>query len=365
LNVRIKQAWIHWFAVALLAALVGGVQAEEEQDPVQGYWEGEWRLKSGNGGKQTGEVVALGNGEYQAAFTAYDGGEMQKETFRFLINGGLVNDVATFATSINLGPLGTFDFKAVMKDSQFLADYTDGGKYSGTFKLKRVQRKPDSLLAPPLTGAFVLLDKDAKAWQKAWQHAGGAAPTWTQVGGAVQVARAERQNEPSHLASKQTFNDAQIHLEFRTPLLSKARGRERGDSGVFVQGRYEVQILDSFGQARPLNNFGQPDDDDSAGAIFKQKAPLENATLPPGEWQALDITFLAARYDTTGKATRPAEITVRLNDQLVQDRVTLTAPTEGAPIQDATTPAGLILQDSGYPVQFRNIWWVDLNPAAK
>src|SRR5688500_17933937 len=133
----IKQAWIHSFAVALLAALVGGRHAEQEQDLVQGYWEGGWRLKSGSGGKHTREAVALGNGEYQAAFTAYDGGELQKETFRFLINGGLVNDVATFATSINLGPLGTFDFKAVMKDSQFLADYTDGGKYSGTFKLKR------------------------------------------------------------------------------------------------------------------------------------------------------------------------------------------------------------------------------------
>lgn len=361
-----QQGWrLRWVAVVILAALSGIVRAEEEQDPVQGYWEGEWRLKSGNGGKQTGEVVALGNGEYQAAFTAYDGGEMEKETFRFLINGALVNDVATFATNINLGPLGTFDFKAVMKEAQFLADYTNGGKYTGTFKLKRVQKKPDSLLAPPLSGALVLLDAEAKDWQKAWQHPDGAAPVWKQVGSAVQVARPAQQDQPAHLASKQTFNDAQIHLEFRTPLMSKARGRERGDSGVFVQGRYEVQILDSFGQARPLNNFGQPDDDDSAGAIFKQKAPVENATLPPGEWQALDITFLAARYDAAGKATRPAEITVRLNDQLVQDRVKLEQPTEGAPIQDATTPAGLILQDSGHPVQFRNIWFVELNPAAK
>lgn len=352
--------------LVLVSVLSANAWAAEEIDPVQGYWVGEWRLKSGNGGKQTGEVVALGNGEYQAAFTAYDGGEMQKETFRFLINGALVKDVATFATSINLGPLGTFQFKAEMKDAVFAAEYTDGGKYSGTFKLKRVQRKPDSLLAKPLTGAIVLLAAaDPQDWQQAWRNSAGAAPDWMLSESFLQVARPEGQDKPSHLVSKQTFNDAQIHLEFRTPLIAKARGLERGDSGVFVQGRYEVQIVDSFGQARKLNNFGLPDDDDSAGAIFKHKAPLENATLPPGEWQTLDITFLAARYDAAGKATRPAEMTVRLNDQLVQDSVKLAGPTEGAPIQDQTTPAGLILQDSGYPVQYRNIWVVPLDAPAK
>jgi hypothetical protein len=345
--------------------MTASAAAWQETDPVQGYWEGEWRLKSGNSGKQTGEVVALGNGQYQAAFTAYDGGEQEKQTFRFILNGALVNGVATFFQSINLGPLGTFEIKAEMKNSQLAAEYTDGGKYSGTFALKRVVKQPGSRLAPPLPGAIVLLHAtQPKDWQGAWQQLDASPPSWQLVENAIQAARAE-DGKPAHLASRQTFEDAQIHLEFRTPLLPLARGLERGDSGVFVQGRYEVQIVDSFGQPRPLNNFGLPDDDDSAGALFKQKAPLENATLPPGEWQALDITFLAARYDAGGKRTRAGEITVRLNDHLVQDRVPLSEPTEGAPIQDTTTPAGLILQDSGHAVQFRNIWFVPLNPPGK
>jgi hypothetical protein len=142
--------------------------------------------------------------------------------------------------------------------------------------------------------------------------------------------------------------------------MPEARGTERGKGGLFLQGRYEIQIVDSFGQPRRKNNFGDLADDDSAGAIFKYAAPLENVTLPPGEWQALDITFQAAELAPDGKLLHPAEITVYHNGTLIHDRVKIRKPTEGAPVQDLTTESGLVLEDAGQAVEYRNIWLVPL-----
>jgi hypothetical protein len=195
-----------------------------------------------------------------------------------------------------------------------------------------------------------------------WNRRDGRPNDWKPAAGALQVARNPDVKTPQHLVCREAFGDAQIHLEFRTPYLPKARGTERGNSGVFVQGRYEIQILDSFGQPRVRDNFGALADDDSAGAIYKVAPPRENATLPPGEWQSLDITFQAARWKPDGTLAKPAEISVRHNGTLIHDAVKVDKPTPGAPVQDPKTPAGLILEDAGQPVEFRNIWMVRLDP---
>lgn len=350
-------------------ALILGVLAsrclagETTTDRVQGNWVGEWTLDGGGGGKQTAQVVALGKGEYQAAFTAYDGSEMQSETFRFLIAGSLIDGKGIFSTQINLGEkLGTFDWKAEIEKDKLLGSFTNKKNYTGVLKLKRAELKPESVGAKPLDGAEVLFD--GKNFDR-WGHADGKPVAWKLVDGALRVARAEDDDKtPRHLILKDSIGAMQLHLEYRTPYLPEARGQERGNSGVFLQGRYEIQIIDSFGQPRERNNFGELSDDDSAGAIFKYAAPTENVTLPPGEWQSLDVTFIPATLDGEGKAEKSAEITVVHNGRQIHERQKVHKPTEGAPIRDLTSKSpGLILEDGGHSVEFRNIWVVRLDAA--
>lgn len=146
--------------------------------------------------------------------------------------------------------------------------------------------------------------------------------------------------------TREAFGDARIHLEYRLPFEPEGEGQFRGNSGVYLQSRYELQVLDSFG--RPIG-------DREAGALYKQAAPLVNAALPPLVWQTYDIDFRAARFDAAGKKIANARVTVRHNGILVQDDTEITGPTGQG---DAESPAKgrLLLQDHGNPVVYRNVW---------
>ena len=149
------------------------------------------------------------------------------------------------------------------------------------------------------------------------------------------------------LVSKQRFEDHKIHLEFRTPFMPKARGQARGNSGVYVQGRYEVQVLDSYGLEGK---------DNECGGIYKIAAPQVNMCLPPGQWQTYDITFRAPRFDDDGKKVENARISVVHNGVTIHDNIELPNPTGGGRRKDIAAPGPLLLQDHGNRVQFRNIW---------
>lgn len=349
-------------AILQFAPTMPATHAAEPVDAVQGNWVGDWKLDDGGGGKQTAQIVALGNGEYQGAFTAYDGSEQQNETFRFVISGtAAANDKVEFATTINLGEkLGTFDWKAQAHAGKLVGRYTNKKNYTGGFTLKRTELSNEAVGTKPLPGAIVLFDGSNL---DRWSAPRNRPTRWKSADGVVRVDSEMVDGKPvlTNLVSREHFRDAQIHLEYRTPYLPAARGLERGNSGLFVQGRYEIQILDSFGQPRVRNSFGELADDDSAGAIFKHTAPRENATFPPGEWQAFDITFESAKLDAAGKLKEPAYLTVRHNGALIHDRVKVSKPTPGAPLQDLTEPGGLILENGGQPVEFRNIWLVRLD----
>jgi hypothetical protein len=150
------------------------------------------------------------------------------------------------------------------------------------------------------------------------------------------------------IVSKQSFGSAQIHVEFMIPVTS-GEGQDRGNSGVYIHGRYEVQILDSF------KNETYPDG--QCGAIYKQYVPLVNACRPPGEWQSYDIVFHAASFDASGAKTAPARLTVFQNGVLIQDNVELKGPTGGAIGQEEKPTGPLLLQEHGHEVKFRNIWF--------
>lgn len=153
------------------------------------------------------------------------------------------------------------------------------------------------------------------------------------------------------IITKQKFGDCQVHLEFATPkddADAGKTGQERGNSGVYIQGRYEVQILDSY------KNETYPDG--QCGAIYKQHAPLVNASAPPAEWQTYDIIFRAPRFNDKGERTAKARITVLHNAVLIQDNVEVDGPTGSAQMKEEPGDGPIYLQDHGNLVRYRNIW---------
>lgn len=153
------------------------------------------------------------------------------------------------------------------------------------------------------------------------------------------------------IRTKQAFGDAQLHIEWRSPMEVVGNGQGRGNSGIFLMGKYELQVLDSYENETYYN--GQ------AGSLYKQHIPLVNACRPPGTWQSYDAIFTAPLFNEDGSLLSPAYITVLHNGVLIQNHVELKGPTEfiGKPnykVHPDKLP--LALQDHGNPVSYRNIW---------
>lgn len=153
------------------------------------------------------------------------------------------------------------------------------------------------------------------------------------------------------IRTRQAFGDCQLHLEFATPAEVKGDGQGRGNSGVYLMDRYEVQILDSFGNQTYF--------DGQCAAVYKQQPPTVNACRGPGEWQSYDILFTAPRFDSEGKLTQPAAVTVLHNGVVVHNHFQLSGGTfwDQAPAYTAhEAKLPFSIQDHGNPLRFRNIW---------
>ena len=159
-------------------------------------------------------------------------------------------------------------------------------------------------------------------------------------------------SEKSDSSTKAKFTDYELHLEFNEPVLGpEFKGQDRGNSGVYQQGRYELQVLDSY--------HNETYADGACAAVYGVKAPLKNAAKPPGEWQTYDITFHAAKYKD-GKKVENAHITVYWNGELVQDNTEIPHPTGGG-AKEEDTPGPIRLQYHHHSVKFRNIWILPLD----
>lgn len=153
------------------------------------------------------------------------------------------------------------------------------------------------------------------------------------------------------ITTKAAFGDCQLHIEWRSPEVVKGNGQGRGNSGIFLMGRYELQVLDSYNNVTYSN--GQ------AGSIYKQLIPLANASRKPGEWQTYDVVFMAPRFNEDGSVKIPANITVIHNGVLIQNHATIAGATQyiGAPAYEKHADREpLSLQDHGDAVSYRNIW---------
>ena len=192
--------------------------------------------------------------------------------------------------------------------------------------------------------AIVLFDgRNLDAWVS--DKDGASAAQWTVGDGAMTVAAGT-----GDIRTKQEFEDFQLHIEFRTPARVEGSGQGRGNSGVFLQGRYEVQVLDSYDN-RTYSN-GQ------AGAIYKQSMPLVNASRKPGEWQTYDILYTAPRFNKDGLMIVPPYVTVLHNGVLIQNHTEIrgTTPYTGLPMVKPHGAGPIKLQDHGNPMSFRNVW---------
>lgn len=281
-------------------------------------------------------VIKIGDGTQEVRVEVPGRGREGRFTFTGKVDLRAV-DPMKIDGNIDPRPLGALSGAEI---SGKIADETFTGvikaKKEVAFTLKRTFSEPPTLGAKAPEGAVALYD--GTNLDQHWN----LIPHWCpQPDGSVQICN-------TNLQTKEEFGSGLYHIEFMTPFLPEERGQGRGNSGCYILGRYEVQVLD---------NFGWEPKDNLCGGIYQKAVPIADAVLPPLQWQTYDITFTAAQYDAAGNKTANARITVVHNGVTVHDDVELDSPTPGG-VSDQDGPKGpLFFQDHGNTVKFRNIWF--------
>ena len=278
--------------------------------PIQGEYAAE---------KLGAQVIALGADKFRAVFHAggLPGAGWDKSA-KIEIDGAKADGKAAFSGAGWSGEISGETF----------AVKTDKG---ATLQLKKTHRKSPTLGTKPPAGSIVLFDgTSAEAWANGKMD--------------------DRNFLRCGTRSKEKFGSFMLHIEFLLPFQPAGRGQGRGNSGVYFQDRYEVQVLDSFGLKGENNE---------CGGIYSKHKPALNMCFPPLTWQTYDVEFEAAKFDAEGKKSSAATLTVRHNGVLIHDRAEVGGTTTASGINSETpTPGPIQLQDHGNPVYYRNIWLV-------
>ena len=309
-------------------------------DPFMGDWQGDWQLDDGTeSGPLVAQVIALGKGKYRAVF--FDQFDTRAEP-RAVLNDEVEDQSASFTGQAD-SEGGRLDIEGKIAGDKFAGTFK-GWDFSGKFELSRTVRVSPTLGDKPPAGAVVLFNgKNFKQWQHtpSKNNPTGGPVQWIRKKGGVM----EVKPGTGSIVTKKKFTDFKLHVEFLLPFMPEKRGQARANSGVYLQGRYEVQVLDSYGlEGR----------DNECGGIYKVGAPAVNMCAPPAQWQTYDITFSAP------KSGNPARATVIHNGVTIHDEIELPGPTGGALDSNVNEPGGIYLQDHSNPMQFRNIWLLEL-----
>jgi hypothetical protein len=294
----------------------------------------DYKVQGEYGSAQAGEtkfgvqVIALGDNQFRAVI--YPGG---------LPGAGWSGDKKTKveiegkrdSESADLKLAGKGFSVAIGADGSTLQLKPEAGD---AVSLNKIVRESPTLGAKPPEGAKVLFadQNDLDKWEKAHVDDRGFLAAGTKT--------------------KDKFGDCTLHIEFFLPFKPLGRGQDRGNSGVYLQDRYECQVLDSFALKGENNE---------CGGFYQQHAPSVNMCFPPLQWQAYDIDFTAAKFDGAGKKISPARVTMRHNGVVIHDNIELQKPTPGGGLsnKDNTDPGPIQLQGHGNPVFFRNVWIVE------
>jgi hypothetical protein len=301
-----------------------------------GDWQGNQVSSGGIVTPVAVRVVALGGAMYR--FNIQSSFDQRQDARTTLAEGRLEGD--------RIVPLTESGWQMRLINGELTGETTRN--MAANFTLRRVVRLSPNLGARAPQGAVVLFDgASLSGWQRREEKERSTPVGWKILeGGIMEVAPGS-----GDIITKQKFTDFRLHVEFRTPFMPDAREQARGNSGVYLHGRYEIQVLDSY---------GLKGEDNECGSIYKVSAPLVNMCAPPGQWQTYDITFHAPRFDAEGKEVNVAVATVVHNGVVIQQDLSIPGPTGGAIDEDVKAPGALMLQDHGNLVQYRNIWLVEL-----
>jgi hypothetical protein len=331
---RVTTTALSLLCLVAMAARVTGAEAnrlaftDAEKAGIDYKLQGEYvgELKSDQGNRKIAvQVVALGDRRFRAVayLDGLPGDGWSRGDEKHSGEGELNNGQIQFHPE---DPNASESTTAILKDGT-LSIRRDEDTIA---ELKKVERKSPTLGARPPKGSVVLFDgRNTEAWEN---------------GKLVE----KKLLGPTNASSKQKFGAHMLHAEFRTPFMPTARGQGRGNSGVYVQSRYECQILDSF---------GLEGEDNECGGIYSIARPAVNMCFPPLAWQTYDIDFTAARYDKNGNKTANARVTIKHNGVVIHNDLELPHGTPGCH-PEGPEPDSVFLQDHGNPVAFRNIWVV-------
>ena len=317
-------------AVLLLASIVA---IAEDDDKIMGNYQGKFTSEGWADRYIRAQVVAQSKTAHRVILFI---GENEAAVKRLEIAGRSKDGKASFKDTLTLPALGgDFDLAATIENETLKGTLKKRG-LEAAFELKRVFIEPPTRGMAPPEGAVSLFDgTNITNWERTPLY-------WCLTDeNAMEVCS-------SSFKTLEEFGSGLYHVEFRTPFMPNERGQGRGNSGVYLLGRYEVQVLDSFG-VEPADNL--------CGGIYSFATPVADAILPPLQWQTYDITFTAPTFDESGAKLTNARIHVLHNGIVIHDNVELDSGTPGGVSDKETAKGPLLLQDHHNQVRFRNIWF--------